>query len=69
MRDLGIAYGASRQALKWSNKTISFENLKERLKHTLRTPESAEEYAKMSKADRDQAKDHGRRFESCHGDD
>ena len=45
MRDLGIAYGASRQALKWSNKTISFENLKERLKHTLRTPESAEEYA------------------------
>ena len=59
MRDLGIAYGASRQALKWSNKTISFENLKERLKHTLRTPESAEEYAKMSKADRDQAKDHG----------
>ena len=59
MRDLGIAYGASRQALKWSNKTITFDNLKERLKHTLRTPESAEEYAKMSKADRDQAKDHG----------
>ena len=59
MRDLGIAYGASRQALKWSNKTISFENLKERLKHTLRTPESAEEYAKMGTAERDQAKDHG----------
>ena len=59
MRNLAIACGASRQALKWSNKTITFENLKERLKHTLRTPESAEEYAKMSKADRDQAKDHG----------
>ena len=59
MRDLAIAYGASRKALKWSNKTTSFDALKQRLKVTLYTPESAEEYAAMSTAGRDQAKDHG----------
>ena len=59
MRDLAISYGNSRQAKKWVNKTISFDALKERLKTTIRTTESAEEYAKMSKAQRDAAKDHG----------
>lgn len=59
MRDLAISYGGSRQAKRWVNKTISFDALKERLKTTIRTPESAEEYAKMSKAQRDAAKDHG----------
>ena len=59
MRNLGIAYGSSRQAKTWVNKTISFDDLKERLKVTIRTPESAEEYAGMSKSQRDAAKDHG----------
>ena len=59
MRDLPIAYGNSRQAKTWSNKTISFEDLKKRLKTPIRTMESVEEYAKMSKKDRDAAKDHG----------
>ena len=59
MRELGIACGASRQATTWRNMTVSFDRLKSRLKHTFRTPETAEEYAGMSKADRDQAKDHG----------
>ena len=59
MRDLAIAYGNSRQAKKWVNKTIRFDDLKERLKTTIRTTESAEEYAKMNKAQRDAAKDHG----------
>ena len=59
MRNLAIAYGNNRQAKKWVNKTIRFDDLKERLKVTIRTPESAEEYAKMSKAQRDAAKDHG----------
>lgn len=59
MRDLAISYGNSRQTKKWVNKTISFDALKERLKTTIRTTESAEEYAKMSKAQRDAAKDHG----------
>ena len=59
MRDLAIAYGNTRQAKNWVNKTIRYEDLKERLKVTIRTAESAEEYAKMSKAQRDVAKDHG----------
>ncbi|OLR55066.1 hypothetical protein BHK98_02685 [Hornefia porci] len=59
MRDLAIAYGNSRQAKKWSNKTILFDSLKERLKTPIRTIESAEEYAAMSKAQKDAAKDHG----------
>ena len=59
MRNLSIAYGSNRQAKIWVNKTISFADLKERLKVTIRTPESAEEYARMSKAQRDAAKDHG----------
>ena len=59
MRDLAIAYGNSRQAKKWVNKTIQYDDLKARLRVTIRTTESAEEYAKMSKAQRDAVKDHG----------
>lgn len=59
MRDLKIAYGNGRTAKQWSNKTIRFVDLKERLKTTIRTSESAEEYAKFTKAQRDAVKDHG----------
>ena len=59
MRDLAIAYGNNRQAKTWVNKTIRYDALKERLKMTIRTTESAEEYAKMGKAQKDAAKDHG----------
>lgn len=59
MRNLAIAYGNSRQAKKWINKTITFEDLKKRLKVPIRTTESAEEYAKFSKSQKDNAKDHG----------
>ena len=59
MRSLSLAYGNSHQAKTWVNKTILFDELKERLKVTIRTLESAEEYANMNKAQRDLAKDHG----------
>ena len=59
MRDLAIAYGNNRQEKNWVNKTIRYDDLKERLKVTIRTTESAEEYAKMSRTQRDIAKDHG----------
>ena len=59
MRKLNIAYGNRRQAKMLVNKTVSFDDLKESLKVTIRTTESAEEYAKMSRARRDAAKDHG----------
>ena len=53
MRDLPIAYGHSSHAKKWSNKTTTFDDLCERLKTTIRTPESVEEYAKMKSKERD----------------
>ena len=59
MRNLAIAYGNNRQSKTWVNKTITFDELKERLKVTIRTPESAEEYAQFNKAKRDAVKDHG----------
>ena len=59
MRDLPIAYGNSCYAKTWSNKTIRFDALCDRLSATIRTSETAEEYPKLAKADRDRAKDKG----------
>lgn len=59
MRSLPIAYGGNRHAKTWTNKTITFGELKECLKVTIRTPESAEEYARFLKAQKDTVKDHG----------
>ena len=59
MRELAIAYGNNRQTKRWINKSIKYDALKERLKVTIRTTETVEEYRKMSKAQRDVAKDHG----------
>ena len=47
MRNLPIAYGGSCNAKSWTNKTITYEGLKDRLRTTIRTPESAEEYQKI----------------------
>ena len=54
MRDLPIAYGNSCYAKTWSNKTIRFDALCDRLSATIRTSETAEEYPRLAKADRDQ---------------
>lgn len=59
MRDLSIATGDSRQAKKWINRSISYEDLNKRLSNTIRTSESVTEYAGMSGNDRNSAKDHG----------
>lgn len=59
MRKLKIAYGNSCFAKKWSNKTISFEELCRRLATTVRTTETVEEYPKLPKTDRDRIKDIG----------
>ena len=59
MRDLAIAYGNSRKSRLWSNKITTFDALCERLKTPIRTTESAEEYAKMPKSQRDEIKDKG----------
>lgn len=59
MRNLPIAYGNSCYAKKWPNKTTTFDDLCARLEHTAYTTETAEEYPKLSKADRDRVKDKG----------
>ena len=59
MRELNIAYGNSCMAKRWSNKTTTWEALSERLETPIRTVESVEEYQKMKKAQRDEAKDKG----------
>jgi len=59
MRNLPIAYGNSCFAKNWSNKTISFDELCTRLKITIRTVETQEEYPKLPKREKDRAKDKG----------
>ena len=59
MRELKIAYGNSRLAKFWSNKTISFDELCEKLKQPIRTSETVEEYPKLPKSQRDEIKDKG----------
>lgn len=59
MRDLNIAYGNSRTAKFWSNKTIKFDELCDRLRSPIYTSETAEEYPKLPKGQRDEIKDKG----------
>ena len=59
MRDLNIAYGNSCMAKKWSNKTTTWEALGDRLKTTIRTSESVEEYQKMKRTEKEAVKDKG----------
>lgn len=59
MRELKIAYGNSRQAKFWSNKTITFEGLCERLRTPIRTSETSSEYPGLPKQQRDAIKDKG----------
>ncbi|GHU78170.1 hypothetical protein AGMMS49992_28130 [Clostridia bacterium] len=58
-RMLKISWGNNRFATKWSNKEISFDELRERLKATIRTSETVAEYQKMPKSERDTIKDVG----------
>ena len=58
-RPLPIAYGNSCYAKTWANKTATWDELCERLKTTIRTTDTVEEYPKLKKDDRDRAKDMG----------
>ncbi len=59
MRNLPISYGNSCYAKKWLNKTISFEELCEKLKTTIRTTETQEEFPNLPKREKDRIKDKG----------
>ena len=58
-RPLKVAYGSSRDALFWENREISFTELCEKLKETVRTGETADEYKVIPKPRRDAIKDKG----------
>ena len=57
MRELNIACGQSANALKWKNGLITWEDLCSRLRRTVRTRETVEQYHAMSREERDRAKD------------
>ena len=59
MRELKIALGNSRQAKLWSNKAMTFDAICDRLNVPIRTSETAEEYSKLPKPQRDEIKDKG----------
>ena len=59
MRELGISYGGSCYAKSWTNDTISFEALIDRLRDPVRTPETVEEYKKLKGDAKQKAKDKG----------
>ena len=58
-QELAVATGKSRHEKNWKNKTMLWSQLVEKLAHTTRTPETAAEYKKMAKSDRDTIKDVG----------
>lgn len=58
-RKLLIAIGRSRKATLWQNKEILWSELLDKLATTTRTRESAAEYARLPKAERDEIKDIG----------
>ena len=59
MRELSFCLGSSRQAATWHPARMTLEELWERLETPLRTPETAEQYRRMKKGERDAVKDKG----------
>lgn len=59
MRKLKISLGSGRNALKWQNKTTSWDALCWRLQNTLRTSETVAEYKAMTRDEREAIKDRG----------
>ena len=58
-RNYKVAFGESRQAKKWKNGAITWEELRKRLSSPLRTAETVAEYGKMKSVGRSAAKDKG----------
>lgn len=59
MRQLRIATGASRTTKIWKNTSITWDELKDRLSTTTRTPETQGEYRNLTKPKQDEIKDIG----------
>nr|DAQ78600.1 MAG TPA: replicative DNA helicase [Caudoviricetes sp.] len=58
-KKISISIGASRWSMQWSQTTMLWSELCDRLKTPVRTKETVEEYHKMKKADKDRLKDIG----------
>lgn len=58
-KEIALATGKSRKETSWKNRSILWSQLVEKLSNTTRTPETAIEYRKMAKTDRDEIKDVG----------
>lgn len=56
-KDYAVATAATSRAAKWRNKRMTWDGFAEWMREPRRTPETAAEYAAMSKAERDEAKD------------
>ena len=59
MRELTIAIGQRANSKRWTNKRISWEQLCEKLSHTIYTSETVEDYKHFVKEAKQEAKDHG----------
>jgi len=59
MRKLSICTGNSRMAANWPKSEVTFQELFDKLANPLRTGETVEQYKKMKKGQRDEAKDKG----------
>lgn len=58
-KEINIATANTREAAKWSNKTITIQDFAAKLATTVRTPETIDEYMAMPKAEQDAIKDVG----------
>lgn len=56
---LSISVGNSRMEKRWNQVAYSLDEFRDRIKHTTRTAETVQQYAKMSKAEQDNIKDVG----------
>lgn len=56
---VAIATGSNKKEIHWKNRNMSYSDLVKKLSMTTRTPETYEEYKKLSKTDRDRIKDVG----------
>ncbi len=59
MRELSFCFGSNRNSRTWRPGKMGFDELYEKLKTPLRTPETAAQYRKMTKSEKQEIKDKG----------
>ena len=59
MRELSFCFGNNRNSLTWRPGKMTFDELFDKVKTPLRTPETAAQYRKMTKSEKQEIKDKG----------